>query len=92
MASIQIENLPEDLYNQIQSLALSNSLTLNEAVIHLLQQAIQPNDQKVQELAQKEQTEPMAEILQRIRSRPRINPIEFGLPDSTALIREDRSR
>jgi antitoxin (DNA-binding transcriptional repressor) of toxin-antitoxin stability system len=33
-----------------------------------------------------------AEALTRIRSRPRINPLEFGLPDSTVLINEDRNR
>jgi len=32
------------------------------------------------------------EALARIRSRPRINPTEFGLPDSTILIRDDRNR
>lgn len=30
--------------------------------------------------------------LARIRSRPRVNPLEAGLPDSTTLIREDRDR
>jgi predicted HTH domain antitoxin len=33
-----------------------------------------------------------AAALARIRSRPRRNPIHAGLPDSTALIREDRDR
>ena len=32
------------------------------------------------------------EALARIRSRPRVNPIDFGLPDSTTLLREDRDR
>jgi hypothetical protein len=32
------------------------------------------------------------EALARIRSRPRVNPTEFGLPDSTILIRDDRNR
>ena len=31
-------------------------------------------------------------ILARIRSRPRVNPLEFDLPDSTDLVREDRLR
>jgi hypothetical protein len=33
-----------------------------------------------------------AETLARIRSRPRVNPTDFGLPDSTDLIRGDRDR
>lgn len=32
------------------------------------------------------------DALARIRSRPRINPVDFGLPDSTTLLREDRDR
>lgn len=31
------------------------------------------------------------EALARIRSRSRVNPIDFGLPDSTVLLREDRN-
>lgn len=34
----------------------------------------------------------VSDILARIRSRPRVNPLEFGLLDSTDLIREDRER
>lgn len=34
----------------------------------------------------------VSEILTRIRRRPRVNPLEFGLPDSNDLIREDRER
>jgi prevent-host-death family protein len=33
-----------------------------------------------------------AEALHRIQSRPRVNALEFGLPDSTVLIQEDRER
>ncbi len=88
MATLQIENLPDELYNRIQSLAAENNLTLNEAVIHVLKQAFQPNELKMVQ----QQTKPMSEILQKIRSRPRINPMDFGLPDSTVLIREDRNR
>ena len=89
MATLQIENLPDDLYSRIQSLAAENNFTLNEAVIYLLKQAFEPNEVK---MAQDQQTKLMSEVLQRIRSRPRVNPIDFGLPDSTVLIREDRNR
>jgi len=89
MATLQIENLPDELYNRIQSLAAENNLTLNEAIIYLLKQGFQPNELKI---IQKPQTTPMSEILQKIRSRPKVNPINFGLPDSTILIGEDRNR
>ncbi len=35
---------------------------------------------------------PTVATLNRIRSRPRVNPLNFGLPDSTKLVREDRER
>lgn len=89
MATLQIENLPDDLYSRIQNLAAENNFTLNEAAIHLLQQAVQSNEFK---LVEEQQTKPMSEILQKIRNRPRVNPTDFGLPDSTVLIREDRYR
>lgn len=89
MATLQIENLPDELYYRIQSLAAENNFTLNEAVIYLLKQGFQPDELKI---TQKPQTKPMSEILQRIRSRPKVNPINFGLPDSTVLIGEDRNR
>lgn len=82
MAILQIENLPDELYYQIQSLADANHCTLNEAVIHLLNQAVQ--------LKRPEKS--ASEILENIRARPRVNPIDLGLPDSTILIREDRDR
>lgn len=88
MATLQIENLPDELYNRIQSLATENNFTLNEAVIYLLKQGLQPNELKIVQ----QQKKPMSGILQKIRSRPRVNPIDFGLPDSTVLIREDRNR
>lgn len=89
MATLQIENLPDELYDHIQSLASEQNVTLNEAVIHILKQAFQSDEvRRVQE----GQLKPMSEILEKIRSRPRVNPINFGLPDSTVLIREDRNR
>lgn len=89
MATLQIENLPDELYNSIQILAAENNLTLNEAVIRLLKQGFQPNEIK---MTQEGQIKSMSEILQKIRSRLRVNPIDFGLPDTTVLIREDRNR
>ncbi|BAS57315.1 hypothetical protein NIES2135_33280 [Leptolyngbya boryana NIES-2135] len=89
MATFQIENLPDELYSQIQDLAAENNVTLNEAVIHLLEQACQTNET---EKDRAHYAKSMSEILQEIRSRPRVNPSDFGLPDSTVLIQEDRNR
>jgi hypothetical protein len=89
MATLQIENLPDELYSRIQSLASEKNLTLNEAVIGLLKQSFE-SDKKM--INQTQQSEPMSAILHRIRNRPRVNPSDFGLTDSTILIREDRNR
>jgi antitoxin FitA len=87
MATLQIENLPEHLYDYLQSLATKQKISLNETVIQLLQQinSSTENDSV-------EQTRKTVEILERIRSRPRRDPLELEMPDSTMLIREDRDR
>jgi hypothetical protein len=89
MTTLQIENPPHELYSRIESLAAENNFTVNEAVIHLLRQAFQSSQLK---MLQERQTKPMSEILQKIRNRPKVNPNQFGLQDSTVLIGEDRNR
>ena len=89
MATLQVENLPDELYHSIQSLAAARSLTLNDAVIHLLTKAIQPDAANTHQAQVLKET---SEALARIRSRPRVNPLDFGLPDSTEMIRADRNR
>ncbi len=42
--------------------------------------------------SQSEKPKSITEILAQIRRRRRVNPADFGLPDSTTLIREDRDR
>jgi plasmid stability protein len=87
MAKLQIENLPDELYSQIECLASEKNFTLNDAVIHLLTQSLSFEPDKVMI-----NNQPMSAILQRIRNRPRVNPRDFGLTDSTILIQEDRNR
>jgi hypothetical protein len=87
VAIIQIDNLPDDVYSSVQRLADQKNFTVNEAVIHLLKQALQSVEVKT---LQEQQLRPI-EGLSRIRNRSRINPIDFGLVDSTALIRDDRN-
>ena len=89
MATLQIENLPDELYSRIQCLASNKNVTLNEAVIHLLKQSFE-SDEVI--ITQAQESQSMSAILQRIRSRPRVNPSDFGLMDSTVSIGEDRNR
>ena len=88
MATLQIENLPEDLYQSIQRLAAGANLSLSEAVIQMLLQATKAESMSQQTQRQKE-TE---QALDKIRSFPRANPADYGLADSTLLIRADRDR
>ncbi|PSB02016.1 hypothetical protein [Merismopedia glauca] len=89
MATLQIENLPDEIYSSIQTLAVENNLTVNEAIVYLLKQAFKPDRVKGN---RKLEQESMSEVLKRISSRYRANPSDLGLPDSTILIREDRHR
>ncbi len=89
MTTLQIENLPDELSSRIQCLASEKNFTFNEAVIHLLKQSFESDKVMIN---QTQESKPMSAILQRIRSRPRVNPSDFGLTDSTLLIREDRNR
>jgi len=90
MTNLQIENLPDELYGRIQFLAEENNFSINEAVIHLLSQAAWPTEHAKYQVY--DEVKSIAEVLSEIRSRPRVNPTDFGMPDSTVLVREDRDR
>jgi hypothetical protein len=65
---------------------LTVPLTLSNQSASLVQITEEPNSQV--QLAITQSTEALA----RIRSRSRLNPLNFGLSDSTDLICEDRHR
>jgi plasmid stability protein len=88
MATLYVRNLPDDLYAKLQELAASQHRSINAQVITLLEQVLTTQAQETEE--QKRQNVP--KLLEEIRNRRRVNPGDFGLPDSTELIREDRDR
>jgi plasmid stability protein len=88
MATLHVENVPDDLYAKLQQLATSQNRSIDAQVITLLETALQTEAQQ----PQSDKPKSVAEILAEIRSRHRVNPVDFGLPDSTTLIREDRDR
>lgn len=92
MTTLQIENLPEDLYQSIQKHAIAARVSLNDAVIQILSKGIDDSPTYAQVNVQTEQIRQTREALDRIRSFPRKNPADYGLPDSTEMIREDRDR
>lgn len=99
MTTLILENIPDELIEQIEQLAQQHEQSVNEQVISILKQALQKPQSPLKFLISPE-TDPTWEerrkatpkILAEIRNRRRVNPTDFGLPDSTELIREDRER
>ncbi|MCU0517260.1 MAG: hypothetical protein MUC60_10435 [Oscillatoria sp. Prado101] len=86
MATLNVENFPDQLYARLQQLATAENRSISEQVVSLLEGALQIETQPPQGETRKSVTE----ILEESRRRRRVNPADFGLPDSTTLIREDR--
>ncbi|AFY35232.1 Arc family DNA-binding protein [Calothrix sp. PCC 7507] len=88
MATLYVRNLPDDLYAKLQELAASEHRSINAQVITLLEQALKTEAQQ----AEDQNRQNVLKVLEESRRRRRLNPADFGLPDSTELIREDRDR
>ena len=69
MTTLQIENLPEDLYHYIQSQAIAKNIRLSDVVIQLLKQVSPPAHTDIQ-VNNSQHSQITAEALTRIRSRP----------------------
>jgi hypothetical protein len=80
--SIPLQNIPEDLFMQIQRLAKTQDRSLNAQVIIRLTQA--------QQLAKKKDRQVQVQVLASIRQRRFIAP--KNSPSSLALLREDPNR
>ena len=87
MPTLYVRNVPEELYQKLQELAASQHRSISTQVLTILEQALPTSQQ-----AKSETNKPITEILAESRRRRRVNPTDFGLPDSTELIREDRDR
>ena len=99
MATLHLENLPPELLTQIEQLASQNQCSVDQQAIALLQQSLHQQPTPVPFLISPE-TDPtwsqrckaVPSLQAEIDRHPRLNPTDFGLPDSTELIREDRQR
>ena len=78
MAQLQPIDIPDELYNQLQTLASQQNRSLEAEVVHLLQKSIQV------ELSCAAQTRFLTEIKQGCWQS------EHPIPDSAALLREVR--
>jgi plasmid stability protein len=98
MATLILENLPDELMEKIQQLARQHDRSVNEQVISILKQALQKPQTPLKFLISPE-TDPTWEerrkatpkILAEIEKR-RLQRKSTEWLDSTELIREDRER
>lgn len=82
MATLQIRNIPDNLYSQIEILAQEHNRSLDAQVVVLLQNALQ-----------QEKTYPdQAKLLTQIRRRRYTYPKDQYHLDSVQMLREDRER
>ena len=94
MAALNIDNLPDELLTQIEQLATENNCSVKEQAIALLKQSLNKPQEKLKFLISPE-TDPtweerrkaVPQLQAEIDRHRRVNPADFGLPDSTELIR-----
>ena len=99
MATLILENLPDELIEQIQQLAQKHDRSINEQVINILKQAVEKPQKPLKFLISPE-TDPTweerrkatSEILADIEQRRKQRQIYLYWLDSTDLLREDRDR
>lgn len=89
MATLQIENIPEELYTRLQELADAQNCSISAFAIAILEAELSTETKSLSGKGKKSVTELLAEISRRRESRP----ANMGMIlDSTALIREDRDK
>jgi len=82
MATLCVQNFPDDLYETIQELARENGQTVEEKVIELITKAVEHKQRRRRRL----------EAMERIEENYQyFHPLGDG-KDSVDLLREDRER
>lgn len=79
MAILHVRNVPEDLYDRIKQQAAAQKRSISAQVITLLERAVE------------QPIRPQDKILAGISRRRFFSPTDAGAPDSTTLLRQDRS-
>ena len=79
-------NIPDELYAKLEQLAATENRSIGDQTVRLLEKALRSEAQHPGEQPSRSVTEILAEIHRRREARP----MDLGVPDSTALIREDR--
>jgi plasmid stability protein len=83
MATLYVENVPDDIYKALRKRAKSNRKSIAAEVIALLEQHV-PTE------AELKRRHKIFEELAELRARPPVSPGPF--PSAEELIREDRER
>ena len=99
MTKLILENLPHELFQQIEKLAQEKHNSVNQQTIDLLKIALAKTETPLKIMVSpetdstwEERRKNVPKILQEIQNSRRVNPDKFGLLDSTELLREDRDR
>jgi hypothetical protein len=79
MATLQIQEIPDSLYQQINEIALAQGYSLNTFVLRTLQRVIDEEKRR----------QARSKALSNIRRRRRVLPA--NMPDSVTMIRQIRS-
>ena len=82
MAILHVRNFPDQVYAELQQLALARNRSISAEAIILIQEAL-----RREQLRQKQ-----AQLLAEIRRRRFTYPKHKHVPDSIKLLREDRER
>jgi hypothetical protein len=77
---LHLQNVPQDVYTQLEQMARAERRDVEEVSVHLLQQALQ----------EQQRWKAHKEALEDLRRRRWTPPP--GTPDSVELLREDRQR
>lgn len=80
MPILHVRNVSENLYDSIKQHAAAQNRSITAQVITMLEHAVE------------QPLRSQSEILEGIQRRRFFRPAASGVPDSTALLREDRSR
>ena len=83
MATLHVENVPDELYNALRKRAEDNGRSITDEVIDVLESCVPTGEELERRLRWLEQSE-------RIRSMPSPSPGPF--PSAEEMIREDRER
>jgi hypothetical protein len=89
MAILHDVDLPDDLYQELQDLAITENSSINAQVITLLRNALSAVEIQRRE---EQRRRDVPKLLEEIGRRRESRRTDVEWPDSTALIREDRDR